>query len=371
MATAFTPGLRVERSVTVRRIRELPLKGETLCAIGDLVSAEKKVARASLPGDLTIARIPEQLGIHPSEVIRGLKVKVGDVVKEGELICEHAGLFGLFKSRFFSPLSGTIEFITERTGHLGIRGAPKLLELDAYISGKVVAISQGSSVTIETLGSFVQGIFGIGGERRGVIHLLSISSNDEVLPEHIPQSCSGAILVGGMRPSIETLKLAASRGAVGFVTGSIDDQALSAYLGYDLGIALTGDEDVPMTLIITEGFGAMPLSLRIHELLKTHEGKSASINGATQVRAGALRPEIIIPEFSESGKKATERNLSLEIGSSVRIIRVPYFGKYAVVTELPHELSELATGSHARVLKAKLENGELVVVPRANVELVS
>ena len=172
-------------------------------------------------------------------------------------------------------------------------------------------------------------------------------------------------------PSIEVLEKAASSGAVGFVTGSIDDKALAAYLGYDLGIALTGDENVPMSLVVTEGFGKIPMAERTSTLLKEFNGAEVSINGATQVRAGALRPEIIISHAGISTEKAQDQtSYSLEIGRRVRIIRVPYFGQVGTVSDLPHQPVKIETGAHTRVLRAKLESGEEVVVPRANVELI-
>jgi len=60
----------------------------------------------------------------------------------------------------------------------------------------------------------------------------------------------------------------------------------------------------------------------------------------------------------------------LDIGSAVRIIREPYFGRLGTVVELPPELMEIESGTHARVLKAKLDDGTVAVVPRANVEII-
>ena len=222
---------------------------------------------------------------------------------------------------------------------------------------------------IESNAAFLQGIFGVGGEKCGKIKLLEIAADKEIEKGDIPEVCKGEILVGGCSPSIEALLAAQSRGALGFVTGSIDDQALRYFVGYDIGVALTGDEDVAMTLIITEGFGTIPLSLRVSSIIKEFNGAPASINGATQVRAGAVRPEIIIAH-NQAVNEDAEKLEGLSIGRQIRIIRVPYFGQMAKVTELPKEPKRIETGAKCRVLKAKLESGEEVFVPRANVELV-
>jgi hypothetical protein len=242
--------------------------------------------------------------------------------------------------------------------------------LEAYVSGTVIEVEAGKAVKIECYGALVQGIIGVGGERRGALLPLTLDLDTHILPGHIPQDCRGKVLVGGICPSAEVLKLAASRGALGFVIGSIEDQALAGYLGFDLGIALTGDEDLSMTVIITEGFGVLPFSKRTFDLLKGLEGREASINGATQVRAGALRPEIIVALEQQRSKDQSSELKGLEVGSFVRIIRVPYFGEIAEIKELPIEPLVLETGAKARVLKAQLKDGSLVTVPRANVELL-
>ena len=61
----------------------------------------------------------------------------------------------------------------------------------------------------------------------------------------------------------------------------------------------------------------------------------------------------------------------MEEGTLIRIIREPYFGQLATVDTLPPELQVLESGSKVRVLTAKLiETGEIVTIPRANVELI-
>ena len=167
-------------------------------------------------------------------------------------------------------------------------------------------------------------------------------------------------------------KKAAAGGVAGLVVGSIDDHALTGYLGYELGMAVTGHEDVPMTVIVTEGFGWLPLAERTHTLLRSLEGRAASINGATQVRAGAVRPEIIVAqeERGPGGGDEEGAEAGLRIGAPIRIIRVPHFGATAEVVALPPEPQPIETGAKTRVLEARLANGDIVTVPRANVELV-
>lgn len=377
MAQALVPGLACESASEVRRIRELPLPGELLVQSGDSVSGDQIVARASLPGDLHILRIAESMGIEPHEVMAGLKsmdIQSGSEVSCNQVICEHKGLFGLFRSQYTAPAAGTVEFIAERVGHVGLREAPCLLELNAYLAGHVVDLQAEKAVIIESRIAFVQGIFGVGGEKHGVISPLAIDTADHVTVDAIPSDCTQAILCGGASVSIDALKAASERGAVGFVCGSVDDRVLAEYLGYDLGIALTGDEELDMTLIITEGFGSIAMSDKVYELLKRFAGRTAAINGATQVRAGAVRPEILIPlDSTDSAEKVSkEKDLTrgLEVGSRVRGIRVPYFGQIGEVLELPAEAMPVETGAFVRVARVKLKSGKETLIPRANLEIL-
>jgi hypothetical protein len=52
------------------------------------------------------------------------------------------------------------------------------------------------------------------------------------------------------------------------------------------------------------------------------------------------------------------------------VIRDPYFGLIGTVRALPREPQTLESGSRARVLEVMFENGDSVIIPRANVELI-
>ena len=112
---------------------------------------------------------------------------------------------------------------------------------------------------------------------------------------------------------------------------------------------------------------------RTFNLLAAHEGREASVNGATQIRAGVMRPEILIPRSGAeltAPVPASHGSGYLEVGVPVRVIRDPYFGKLGAVSALPSEPAVLASGSRARVVEVKFASGESAIIPRANVELI-
>jgi hypothetical protein len=171
----------------------------------------------------------------------------------------------------------------------------------------------------------------------------------------------------------EAIRKAVSVGVSALVSGGIDDQDLKETLGYDLGVAVTGSEKVGLTLIITEGFGDIAMAERTFRLFGSRIGAPAAVNGATQIRAGVMRPEIVIP-IPNANHEATidesQIDTMLNVGATVRIIRDPYFGVIGKVAALPSELRTLDSGSRARVLEVSVDSQERFVVPRANVELI-
>jgi len=373
MGTAYTPGLTVSANTVILKTRRLPIKGEVLVQEGEVVQPDTVVARALLPGILQTVRVAQTLGIEPKQIHSVLKVKEGDTVEKDQIIAETKGFLGLFRGIAKSPVAGTVELISDVTGHVGVRQPPTVIDVNAYVQGRVVKILPQEGAVVETQGALIQGIFGVGGERRGALRMLVSRPDETLTAQHIPNDVAGQILVGGAAVEADAITRAAERGAVGIVAGGIRDTDLIRYLGRDIGVAITGSEEIPLSIILTEGFGAIQMATRTFRLLKSLEGKTASINGATQIRAGVIRPEIIVPLEDPShlpeSPPAREAQ-TLNIGSAVRIIREPYFGRLGTVVELPPELMEIESGTHARVLKAELDDGTIAVVPRANVEII-
>lgn len=370
MATAYTPGLAVTASTVLRRARRLPLKGLVVVNEGEEVLPQTVVARAEIPGILRTVRASERLGIDADELSQALRVSQGDAVVAGELLAESRAFFGLFKNECRSPVAGVVEIISPVTGHVSIREAPSPIVVRAYVSGRVADVMPGEGVVVETHGALVQGIFGVGGERQGRLRM-AVSAADEILDaEAILPEMDGEILIGGANLTASALRRAAEVGVAGLVVGAIIDQDLIDFLGYDIGVAITGHEKINLTLILTEGFGSIPMAWRTFDLLRSLEGETASMNGATQIRAGVIRPEIIVPRPAMAALTGKADNHDLDLGTPIRLIREPYFGLFASVAALPTELVRIPTGADVRVLEATLATGERVVVPRANVEII-
>jgi hypothetical protein len=373
MAHAYTPGLKVSEKAVIRKERKLPLWGDVLVNKGDRVKAEDVVARALLPGPVHPKNLAGELGISPSELKNALIVKKGESIKKGQVIARAKVFFGLFKVEATSPIDGYLEDFSEITGQVILRENPIPVEVLAYLDGVVEEVIPREGVIIRTVAALVQGIFGVGGEKIGTLKVAVDSPYDILKSDRINENLKGAIVVGGRTADIEAINKAAEVGIKALVLGSVDDRVLREFVGYDIGVAITGNENVPFTLIITEGFGDLPMAERTFNLFKKFEGLKASANGATQIRAGVQRPEVIIFRKDMDPFEEVEDKLEsghLDIGTTVRIIRDPYFGEIGTVIDLPNEPIVIETESKVRVLKVRLMDGREVVIPRANVELI-
>ena len=299
MAHSYTPGLTVTDRIVIRRRRQLPLQGTVLVKEGDLVRSNQPVARAELPGKVYPLNLANQLGVAPDEIKEYLIKQNGDSIQKDEVLAENKPLFKWLKTEIRSPITGTVESVSTVTGQVLLREPPRVLELLSYVDGTVVEIHPHEGVTVECACSMVQGIFGIGGETYGEVAVAVESPDQPLTPDRLKAEMKGKVVVGGSFLSADTMAKAKEIGVAGLVVGGIHDKDLRALLGYDLGVAITGSEQVGFTLILTEGFGTIPMAQKTFTLLSAHAGAHASISGATQIRAGVIRPEIIIPRKTE------------------------------------------------------------------------
>ncbi|MBN1902981.1 hypothetical protein JW926_16780 [Candidatus Sumerlaeota bacterium] len=377
MAHVFTPGLQVIAETIIEKDRSLPIPGKVFVKSGDRVKAEDVIAEAEIPNDIQSMNVVNLLSVMPKEIHQFMLKKEGDPVEEHEPIAQNKPFLGikLFQSIVRSPFKGTIERISDVTGQVLIRKPPRRITLLAYIDGVVKNVAENLGAEIETACAFIQGIFGIGGEAFGELTMVSPEPSHALDEADITESHAGKILVGGSHISHRAFKKAMEMGVKGIIVGGFHAKDLKNILGYELGVAITGDEDVKTTLIVTEGFGKMAMADRTFDLLRKNQGRRVSISGRTQIRAGVMRPEIIVT-FSDKEAQSVKAHVpkaetGIQIGDEVRIIREPFFGRLGNIMELPPELTKIETEAKVRVMKVKLAStGEVVTIPRANVELI-
>ncbi len=372
MAHAYTPGLRITRQATIRRERRLPLRGEVLVREGDPVTHDQALARTELPGEVSTLNLVNRLGVAPAELGKFMLKQPGDTVAAGEPIAQTRPLIKWFRTTVKSPLAGTLESVSNVTGQVILRQPARPVEVLGYVDGTVVQTIPDEGAIVETRGAFIQGIFGVGGECWGELHMLTQAPDTCIAPDELDDSCSGKVLVAGALLTRALVERARDCGAAAVIGGGIRAHELNDLLGYDLGVAITGGENLGITVVVTEGFGQIAMAAKTFAILGQLHGRPASASGATQIRAGVQRPEIIVPDLEalEPPQPAVNVQEGLQLGDLLRVICVPHFGRSGRVCGLPPEPQRVDSEALVRVLQIEFDNGERATVPRANVELI-
>ncbi len=372
MTHAYTPGLRISERTKITSHRILPLLGDVIVRKGDVLKAEDVVASTHLPGKVHAINAVNRLGIQPKDLREYMLKKEGDIVRKDEIIAETKPWIKMLKTVLLSPITGTIETISTVTGQVLLREPPKPIQVCAYIGGTVTEVMEKEGVVVEAYATFIQGIFGVGGEAVGELAIAVDNSGDTLTADRIQPVHKDKIVVGGAFVQHDAIDKARRIGVKGIIVGGFDDRDMKKLLGYDLGVAITGSEEIGITLIITEGFGRIQMAQRTFELLRCRSGAKTSINGATQIRAGVVRPEIIIPYSGRVSGEEMDKPLDrgMEVGDTVRVIRVPYFGKIGRIKALPFAPQTIETEATVRILEVEFSDGSTAIVPRANVEMI-
>jgi len=140
--------------------------------------------------------------------------------------------------------------------------------------------------------------------------------------------------------------------------------------------ALAGSINVPV--LVTEGFGSVPMSLPVFDLLSALNGQEAAINARYEPRGrNASRPELFVPltasRMQDSDQVIEAAPLAVTGGAQVRGIALPHLGREGV---LPQELAlqwittDAGTQLPGVVVEWKDGLGERETVPWTNLELI-
>lgn len=338
----------------VRRERVLPARGQILVHVGQRVEPMQVIAQANLPGDFYILPVARLLGIPVSQVKRCLRVKLGDVVRRGQVV---AAPRGLSARSVKSPIDGVMT--ASGGGRVLIEARPTKFELNAYVSGTVTSVLGDYGVVIETTGAVIQGVWGTGGESFGVLKRIVKSPDKPLRPRDIDPSCQGTIIVGGVGLSESVLERAQELQVRGIVTGGLPPELLRHVKRFSFPV------------VITEGVGEVPMSTPIFRLLTTNDGREASISGRVKPRWGVMRPEVVIPLPAETVPSAqVQLRAPLAVGAQVRVVRAPYMGRVGTVVALPARDRRIETGARVRGAEVNLDQEASVFIPLVNLEVL-
>lgn len=349
----LAPITYIKPMATLRRQRMLPVEGLVLVNLGDKVRSGDMVARANLFSEHLMLDAGRALGISDERVEKLVQRKPGEKVEAGDIL---AGRRGITKRVLRAPASGRVAAVSG--GQILLQVSDESSKLMARVPGEVINIEPGRGVLIECVCAWLQGAWGNGSLEDGILYFASEGADHRLTADEIDMSQRGAIMVSGYCDQRQTLELAAQVPIRGLILGSLATRLLP--------IA----EKMPYPIVLTEGFGHMPMNPYAYELLIEHDGQEATINAQKYDVYSGERPEVIIPLEVEGTPPPPIELQSFRLGLTVRILHGPHHGAVGEIGNiLPHS-TQFPSGIRAPGAEISLTDGGMTTVPLANLEVL-
>lgn len=338
---------------TIRRERLLPeaAVGGVEVSEGSLVNLRDVVASGTIPSRYVIVEAADFFKLKQAADLDDLLQ-----VETGSTVDEFSPLAVRKNRQLLSPVTGVVAHIGD--GRIIIQETPQEIPLEAGLEGQVLSLVQDRGVVIETSGGLLQGVWGNNRRTIGVLRLEPEAGLETIEGDQLNVEFRGAIVVT-RRPLRETgLLVMEDQGFSGIIAPSMDASLIER--------ALMADGAV----LLTEGFGNIRMSNAVFNMLNNFTGRQATLDAFLPNRWEARRPEVII-NVPRSGARPQRPNpdLTLQVGTQVRLTRPPNAGQVGKVVNLPKTPYLLDNGLRVRCAQVELVTGERMMVPLVNLEV--
>lgn len=330
--------------------RSLPSPGEIRVKVGDIVRPFDIVADTLINLREQTINIKTLFKTGKDPVDKFLLKREGEGFKRGDVIAEKSGFFGYSSKHLIAPFDGVLYHVDRECGEIILRTNPEKKTLLAGAGGEVVRILENRSVLLNIAAVQVRGVWSGGKTTEGEIIILSSFDQPLDLSKITPE-VRGKIIVGGSFISAESLKKAMALGAIGVISGGANVLPANLFT------------DSTFCLLITEGFGAVPMLESTWRYLKSAQSRTAILIPERKV--------LLVPENSQvcATNQIREDQFfgPLSIGDRVQVFCWPYFGRVGEVIAIDRR-KVFPSGVAGEVVKVRLpEEKEDVSVPLRNV----
>ena len=338
---------------SIVRERVLPVSGNVLARLNQKVTATEIVAETRWSREHILIDVARTLQLSPAAAERLVRCKVGDKLAAGTEIAKGKSLIA---PTVRVPREGTV--VAVGGGQVLLEIGESKIELRAGIPGTVIEVMPGRGVVIQTAGSLIQGIWGNGRVDMGVLANIMDGPDDVLTEAKMDVNLRGSILLGGTVKDADTLHAAAELPARGLIISSLFPSVIPTA------------REMKYPIVVTDGFGPMPMNSAAYRLLSTNAKRDVILNAEAYNRYTGARPEVIIPLPISSEPPSSPEIMAFAPGQQIRMRRPPFMGSIGSIEMLRPGLTTLPSGLRAPAADVKLENGEIVVVPLVNLEVV-
>jgi len=349
----LAPVLHVLPLTSIVRERVLPVAGKVNVNTNQKVSPTDVVAEASYAREHVLIDVARTLGVTSKAADEMLRVKEGDRLTQNAIVAENGG----FISRSIkAPRAGRV--MVAGGGQVLMEVGDSRIELCAGLPGVVERVIPERGVVIRTVGALIQGTWGNGRVENGLMTSLIDKEDDVLTADRLHVSLRGSVILGGHVHEIETLRAAAETPVRGLIISSLHFSLIQPAL------------QMRYPILVLDGFGTMPMNSTAFKLLTSNDKREVTVNGEFPDRYSAGRPEAIIPLQVNSEPDEPNDYVMFAVGQTVRMRRSPNAGAIGSITDLPAGSSTLPSGLRAPAAEVKFENGDTVLAPLVNLEVV-
>lgn len=337
----------------VRRQRLLPGIGRVLVRKGQKVGAMDVVAEAVLEPRHLLLDAARALGLPMSRANEYIQRKPGELVEEGDIL---AGPVGWAKRVLRAPHSGRMVLAGQGKILLEVETPP--FQLLAGLPGVVVSLIPERGSVIEATGSLVQGMWGNNRIGSGILRVRAERPEDILTADRLEEGLRGCVLLGGFCGEVDVLQAAESLPLRGLILAGMASALVPEALRASFPI------------LVLDGFGLLPMNAAAYQLLTTNEGREIAVNAETGSPYSGQVPEVFISLPAQGDLEGPPEIVSFAAGQRVRVLRAPYHGQIGTIIAIKTELEALPSGIKAATAQVRLESGEIVSLPLANLEVL-
>ena len=413
----LAPVTHVLPFTTIQRERSLPVPGRVLVRQGQRVDPSDAVAEATLTPEHLVLDIAKGLALPRDRADEQIQRKAGEQVSEGDVL---AGPVGITRRVVRAPRAGRV--LIAGNGQMLLQVESRPFQLRAGIPGIVVGLILERGVVIENKGALVQGVWGNGRIDYGSLHVLASRPDHALSPDQVDASLRGAVVFAGYCDQAEVLKTAAEAPLKGLILSSMASALIPVAAR------------MPYPIVLIEGFGLLPMNSAAFNLLVSNDRREVALNAEPWDRFTNRRPEVFIPRpagesrpaeespptpldkggaespptaltkggaeshratlsvaarFGKRGEesppapldkggaeprgrlgKGGEEIVEFAVDQRVRVVRAPHKSQIGTIANLLPGTQVFPSGVQGQAAEVRLEDGNKVILPLANLEVL-